>query len=121
MNKVHVKVNDNVFVLTGKDAGKNGKVLDVDSKTNRVIVEGVNVRTMHKRPDMRMKTGGIVKQECAIDASNVMLVCPKCKRPSKVSYRIQENGEKVRVCKACNGIIESVRSGDSAKRDKSAK
>lgn len=114
MSKVHVKVNDNVFVLTGKDAGKNGKVLKVDGKTNRVIVEGVNIRTMHKRPDMRMRTGGIIKQEAAIDASNVMLVCPKCKRPSKVSYKIQGNGEKVRVCKACEGVIESVRNADKS-------
>lgn len=108
MAKVHVKINDNVFVLTGKDAGKNGKVLHVDSKKNRVIVEGVNMCTKHKKPDMRNQTGGIIQQEGSIHASNVMVICPKCKRPSKMGFKLTENGEKVRVCKACDGILESV-------------
>lgn len=109
MAKVHVKVNDNVFVLNGKDAGKTGKVLKVDPKHNRVVVEGVNIITKHQKPDMRLNTGGLVKKEAAINASKVMLVCPKCKKPSKTGYRFLENGDKVRYCKSCNADLETVR------------
>ncbi|MDD7401647.1 MAG: 50S ribosomal protein L24 [Eubacteriales bacterium] len=109
MAKVHVKVNDNVFVLNGKDAGKTGKVLKVDPKNNRVVVEGVNIITKHQKPDMRLNTGGLVKKEAAINASKVMLVCPKCKKPSKTGYRFLDNGDKVRYCKSCNAEIETVR------------
>lgn len=118
MAKVHVKVNDNVFVLSGKDAGKNGKVLKVDASKGRVIVEGVNFATKHKRPDMRRNTGGIIHQEAPIDASNVMLVCPKCKRPSKVGAKVLENGEKIRVCKACGATIDSVSAKKESKSGK---
>ncbi|MDO5033538.1 MAG: 50S ribosomal protein L24 [Eubacteriales bacterium] len=109
MAKVHVKVNDNVFVLNGKDAGKTGKVLKVDAKNNRVVVEGVNIITKHQKPNMRLNTGGLVKKEAAINASKVMLVCPKCKKPSKTGIRFLENGDKVRYCKACNAEIDTVR------------
>ncbi len=109
MAKVHVKVNDNVFVLNGKDAGKTGKVLKVDPKNNRVVVEGVNIITKHQKPDMRLNTGGLVKKEAAINASKVMLVCPKCKKPSKTGYRFLDNGDKVRYCKSCNADLETVR------------
>ncbi len=109
MAKLHVKVNDNVFVLNGKDAGKTGKVLKVDPKHNRVVVEGVNIITKHQKPDMRLNTGGLVKKEAAINASKVMLVCPKCKKPSKTGYRFLENGDKVRYCKSCNADLETVR------------
>lgn len=118
MTAVHVKKDDNVYVLSGKDAGKNGKVLSVDPKNNRVIVENVNIITKHQRPNQRLNTGGIVHREAAIDASNVMLVCPKCKRPSKIGVRVQENGEKVRVCKACGQVVDTLR---TAKSDKAAK
>lgn len=115
MAKVHVKINDNVFVLSGKDQGKTGKVLRVDPQKGRIVVEGVNMATKHKRPDMRLKTGGIIHQENPIDASNVMLVCPKCKRPVKVGAKILENGEKIRVCKSCGATLESLRADDSNK------
>lgn len=112
MAKVHVKKNDTVYVLTGKDAGKSGKVLSVLPATQRVIVEGVNMVTKHKRPNQRLQTGGLVHQEAPIAASNVMLVCPKCKRPSKTGFRFQSNGEKVRYCKACQETLDSVKAKD---------
>ena len=83
MTKLHVKKDDQVFVLTGKDTGKTGKILDVDTDKGRVLVEGVNIVTKHKKPRGRNQQGGIIKQEATISASNVMLVCSKCKRPSK--------------------------------------
>lgn len=111
MTKVHVKKDDNVFVLTGKNAGKTGKVLKVLADDGRVIVEGVNMSVKHKKPRGRYQQGGIIHQESAISSSNVMLVCSKCKRPSKFGRKILENGEKVRVCKACGEIIDTVREG----------
>ena len=109
MTKIHVKKNDNVFVLTGKDAGKIGKVLDVDSTDNRVIVEGVNMSVKHKKPKGRNQQGGIIHQESSIHASNVMFVCDKCKRPAKVGRKILPNGEKVRICKSCGEIVGSIK------------
>jgi len=109
MAKVHVKKDDNVFVLSGKDAGKTGKVLKVIADDSRVIVEGVNMSVKHKKPRGRYQQGGIIHQESPISSSNVMVVCSKCKRPSKTANKILENGEKVRVCKACGEIISTVR------------
>ena len=101
MIKMHVRKDDQVFVLTGKDTGKTGKVLDVDKDNSRVLVEGVNIVTKHKKPRGRNQQGGIIKQEAFISASNVMLVCSKCKRPSKTGRKIMEKGEIVRICKGC--------------------
>lgn len=109
MSKIHVKKDDKVFVLTGKDAGKSGKVLDVVPEKSRVIVEGVNMSTKHKKPSGRNQQGGIVHQESPISSSNVMLVCSKCKRPTKVGRKILENGEKVRFCKACGEVVDTIR------------
>jgi len=108
MSKVHVKKDDNVFVLTGKNAGKTGKVLKVVAEDSRVIVEGVNMSIKHKKPKGRNQQGGIIHQESPISSSNVMLVCSKCKRPSKTGCRI-ENDNKVRFCKACGATIDVVR------------
>jgi large subunit ribosomal protein L24 len=108
MSKVHVKKEDNVYVLSGKNAGKTGKVLKVMAEEGRVIVEGVNMSVKHKKPRGRSQQGGIINQESAISSSNVMLVCGKCKRPSKTGSRI-ENGAKVRYCKACGETIDVVR------------
>ncbi|MDD2392481.1 MAG: 50S ribosomal protein L24 [Eubacteriales bacterium] len=110
MAKVHVKKNDNVFVLTGKDAGKTGKVLEVDPAANRVIVEGVSMSVKHKKPRGRNQQGGIIHQESSVHASNVMVVCDKCKRPAKIGKKILPNGEKVRVCKSCGEIVGTIKS-----------
>jgi large subunit ribosomal protein L24 len=111
MSKVHVKKEDTVFVLTGKNAGKTGKVLKVLADDDQVIVEGVNMSVKHKKPRGRYQQGGIINQESAISSSNVMLVCGKCKRPSKFSQKILKNGEKVRVCKSCGEVLDTVREG----------
>lgn len=108
LRKVHVRKDDHVYVLCGKEKGKSGKVLDVNYKTGRVIVEGVNLVTKHKKPQSRTQTGGIVHKEAALDASNVMLVCPKCRRPSKTGVRVSENGERSRFCKACDETISVI-------------
>lgn len=106
MGKVHVKTGDLVYVLTGKDRAKTGKVLSVDAKNNRVVVEGVNMVSKHRKPSAQLPQGGIEVREAAIDASNVMLVCDKTKKPTKVSHKTLENGDKVRVSKASGEVIE---------------
>lgn len=107
-NKVHVKKEDTVLVLSGKDRGKKGKVLSVNPSTNQVIVEGVNMATKHKKPKGRYEQGGIVHQEAPINSSNVMLICDKCGKPTKVAKTFLDNGQKARTCKNCNEIIEVV-------------
>ncbi|MBP8988598.1 MAG: 50S ribosomal protein L24 [Clostridia bacterium] len=109
MARMHVQKGDLVFVRTGKDGGKTGKILKVDPDKGRVLVEGVNLVTKHKKPRGRGQQGGIIEQEAFISASNVMLVCSQCKRPSKTGRKILENGEKVRYCKACGEIIDTIR------------
>lgn len=107
-SKIHVKKDDTVIVLSGKDNGKKGKVLSVNPSSNQVLVEGVNMSTKHKKPKSRYQQGGLVHQEAPIHSSNVMLVCDKCGKPTKVAKTILENGQKARTCKHCNEIIDIV-------------
>ncbi len=99
--KLHVKTNDEVMVMTGKDKGVKGKVLKAFPKTGRIIVEGVSVSTKHQKSRAQGQPGGIIKKETSIDASNVMLVCQKCGKPSRYGKKVLENGKKVRICKKC--------------------
>lgn len=107
-NKVHVKKEDTVIVLSGKDRGKKGKVLSVNPSTNQVLVEGVNIATKHKKPKGRYEQGGIIHQETPVNSSNVMLVCDKCGKPTKVAKKLLDNGQKARACKKCDEIIDIV-------------
>ena len=99
-----IKKDDKVVVLSGKDKGKQGKVLSAEPKTGKVIVEGVNVATKHQKPRRQGEEGGIIKVETPIYASKVQLVCPKCGKATRVGHKITENG-KVRVCKKCGAEI----------------
>ncbi|MGI6215722.1 MAG: 50S ribosomal protein L24 [Christensenellales bacterium] len=99
--KLHVKTNDEVMVITGKDKGVKGKVLKAFPKTGRIIVEGVSVATKHQKSRAQGQPGGIIKKETTIDASNVMLVCQKCGKPSRYGTKVLENGKKIRMCKKC--------------------
>ena len=106
---MHVKTNDQVVVISGKDKGTKGKVTAAYPKQNRVTVEGVNVATKHQKPRNQMAPGGIIKKELPIDASNVMLVCPKCGKATRVAHKVSTvNGERkmVRTCKKCNAEID---------------
>ena len=100
--KMHVKTGDKVVVLSGKDKGKEGKVLSVNPEKRTVIVEGVSVATKHKKPRRQGETGGIIQQEAALNMSNVMHVCKKCGKPTRIGYTVLKDGSKVRVCKKCN-------------------
>ncbi len=103
--KVRIRKGDTVLVITGKSAGKKGKVLSVIPDSNRVTVEGVNVVKRHARPTRRLPQGGIMEREAPIHSSNVMLYCGKCNSPTRVGNKNLENGEKVRVCKKCGETI----------------
>lgn len=106
MASMHIKKDDQVVVISGKDKGKKGKVLMAIPEKNRVIVEKVNMLTKHTRPRKQGEQGGIIHQEGAINASNVMLVCDKCKKATRIAYKMLNDGSKVRVCKKCGETFE---------------
>src|SRR5262245_10111906 len=99
-----LKKNDNVIVISGRDAGKRGRVLRVVPAKRRVIVEGVNFIKRHTRPDPRRNVkGGIVEREAPLSASNVQLVCPECGARTRIGRRLLDDGRRVRYCVKCKG------------------
>ena len=111
---MHVRSKDQVVVISGKDKGKKGKITAAYPKTGKVVVEGVNMVTKHQKARNAMQPGGIIHKEAPIDASNVMLVCPKRGKAARVSHKVTmvetENGGKkrkmIRVCKKCQAEID---------------
>ena len=101
---MNVKKGDTVIVLSGKDRGKQGKVLGTVPADGKVVVEGINMVTCHVKPRKQGEQGGIVKREAALAACKVQVVCPKCSKATRVSYKI-ENGKKTRVCKKCGAEL----------------
>ena len=101
MAKMNVKTGDKVVVLSSKDKGKEGLVIRALPAEGKVIVEGVAVVKKAVRPSAQNQQGGFVEKEAAIDVSNVMLVCPKCGKPTRVGHDVNDKGDKVRVCKKC--------------------
>ena len=106
VNKIHVKKGDQVVVISGKDIGKKGKVLSASPKTGKIIVEGVAVATKHKKPRAMGQPGGIIKQETPIYASKVMLICPRCGKPTRLAHKLLEDGSKVRLRKKCGETFD---------------
>lgn len=100
-----IKKNDTVLVISGKDAGKTAKVLVAIPKTGKVVVDGVNVQKRHTKAKNAQEVSEIKTQSGAIDASNVMVVCPACGKATRVAYNTVE-GKKVRVCKKCGASLE---------------
>jgi len=100
--KLHVRRGDIVKVLSGKDKDKKGKILTADPKAGKVIIEGVNMTTKHKKPRKAGDAGGIIHQESPIYACKVMLICNKCGNASRIGHKVLSNGENVRYCKRCN-------------------
>ena len=101
---MNVRRDDTVIVLSGKDKGKEGKVLSVDPKSGKLIVEGVNVAKRHMKPRKQGDESGIIKKETPIYASKVMRVCPKCSKPTRHAGKIVD-GKKTRICKKCGAEI----------------
>jgi large subunit ribosomal protein L24 len=101
----HIKKNDNVMVMSGKDKGKTGKVLRINRKTDRIIVEKVNMIKRHVRPSQKTK-GGIMERESPVHVSNVMIYCEKCAKAVRVGTKILEDGKKTRYCKRCDEVLD---------------
>ena len=101
MSKLHIKTGDTVMVISGNSKGSKGKVVAVDPKEEKVIIEGVNLVKKHVKPRKAGDPSGIIETESAIYASKVQLVCPKCNKPTRVGTKVYEDGSKDRQCKKC--------------------
>lgn len=100
-----IKKNDTVIALTGKDRGKTGKVLSVFPERDRVLVQGLNMVKKHMRRTREDQQGGIIQKESSIHCSNLMIVCQKCGKPTRVGFSTLSDGTKTRICKKCKEII----------------
>jgi len=105
-NKLHVKKDDTVIVISGKDKGKKGRVIAAYPRENRVLVEGVNIVKKHTRPSQTNPQGGIIEQEAPIHASNVMHIDPKSGKVTRIGYKVLDNGKKVRIAKRSGEAID---------------
>ena len=100
-----IKKGDTVEILAGNDKGKQGEVLEVIPKSEKILVKGVNVRKKHVKPRKQGEEGGIIPVECSIHSSKVNVVCPKCNKATRIGIE-KEGKEKVRVCKKCGAEIK---------------
>ena len=105
MNKMSIKKDDVVVVLSGKDKGKQGKVLEVMPADRKVIIEGINIVTRHAKPRKQGEQGGLLKKEAPMYACKVQRVCPKCNKATRPAHKLLADGKKVRVCKKCGAEI----------------
>jgi large subunit ribosomal protein L24 len=105
MNKLSIKKDDTVVVLSGKDKGKKGKILAVMPKSGKIVVEGINMVSRHTKPRKQGEEGGILRKEAPLYACKVMRVCPKCDKPTRPAHKLLADGKKVRVCKKCGAEI----------------
>ena len=109
MSSMNVRSGDTVEIIVGdvESRGKRGKVIVANPKTNRVVVEGLNLVTKHKKPRSAQEQGGKFEQPRPVDASNVALVCPKCNQTTRVAHVLGENGKYLRACKKCGAVIDT--------------
>ncbi len=101
-----IKKNDNVLVIAGKDRGKKGKVRFAHPDDEKIVVEGINMVKRHLKAIREVRQAGIVEREAPMNVSNVMLLCNKCNKPTRVGYRRLEDGSRVRVCHVCHEVID---------------
>ena len=105
-NRCYIKKDDKVKVLAGKDKGKIGKVLSVNRKKSRILIEKINLVKRHSKPSAQSKQGGIIEKEMPIQWSNVMVMCNKCVKPARVKMQRMEDGKKIRVCVKCGEALD---------------
>ncbi|MBA7677862.1 50S ribosomal protein L24 [subsurface metagenome] len=103
---MNIRKNDTVLVIAGKDKGKRGKVRFAYPEEERILVDGVNFIKKHTRARKQVRQAGIIEQEAPIHVSNVMLLCSKCNRPTRIGSRFLEDGRKVRICRSCHEVID---------------
>jgi large subunit ribosomal protein L24 len=104
--KLHVKKGDTVVVLTGKEKGRSGKILSVNTKKERVLVEKINMIKRHSRPTKSAPQGGIIEKEASLHVSNVNILCPKCNKAARIKQKVLDDGKKVRACVKCSEILD---------------
>jgi large subunit ribosomal protein L24 len=100
-----IRKDDTVVVIAGKDKGKKGKVKQAFPREGQVVVDGVNMVKRHMRPRGPARQAGIIEREAPTEVSNVMLLCTKCNRPTRIGFRLLEDGSKVRICRRCKEVI----------------
>lgn len=100
-----IRKNDTVMVLSGKDKGKKGTVIDVKRKKNKVLAKDIAIITRHVKPGRSGETGGIKKEESYIDQAKVMPVCTACKKPTRVATKLLETGKRARICVRCKEVF----------------
>jgi large subunit ribosomal protein L24 len=120
MLKMNIKKNDTVLVIAGKDKGKTGKVVTAIPKSNKITVDGINIQKKHKKPRSANSVGGIISQIGAFDASNVMVICDKCNKATRVAHKI-DGDTKIRVCKKCGASLDKAIIKETAEDKKKKK
>jgi len=100
-----IKKNDTVLVTTGREKGKKGRVLSVNPSEEELLIERINVIKRHMKPSKKQTQGGIIEKEAPLHISNVMLLCPKCGKPTRIAHVVLTDGNKVRSCKRCKEVI----------------
>lgn len=108
LNKMNIKKGDTVVVLSGKDKGKQGKIVQSLPKKGKVVIEGVNKVKRHTKPNQKAPQGGIIVKEAPMNACKAMLVCPACGKPTRIAKK-EVNGKRVRVCKKCGEVIDQTK------------
>lgn len=106
MSKMHIKTGDNVVIISGKDKGKKGRVIETFPKGNKVLVEKLNMVSRHTKPRNQRDDGGILKKEAPLYASKVMHVCGKCGEPTRIGRKVLGDGTKSRYCKHCGEVLD---------------
>ncbi len=101
-----IKKNDTVLVIRGDEKGKKGRVIAVQKEKDRLLIESINMIKKHMKPSKKQTQGGIIEKEAPVHRSNIMLICSKCNKPTRISHRMLENGKKIRACKKCGEVIE---------------
>ena len=102
----HIKKNDLVMVITGREKGKSGRILKVLPEKKKVIIEKINFVKRHTRPHGQQRRGGIIEKEAPLHLSNIMLLCEKCNKPVRIGHRTLEGGKKARTCRKCGEIFD---------------
>jgi large subunit ribosomal protein L24 len=100
-----IKKNDTVLVVTGKEKGKKGRVISVEPKKDKILIERINIIKRHMKPSKKYSQGGIIEKEAPLHISNVMLVCSKCDKPTRIGNTVLSDGKKARICKKCKEVV----------------
>jgi large subunit ribosomal protein L24 len=100
-----IKKNDTVLVVTGKEKGKKGRVISVNPVRSKILIERINIIKRHMKPSKKYSQGGIIEKEAPLHISNVMLVCSKCDKPTRIGNTVLSDGKKARICKKCKEVI----------------